>query len=136
MRVSDVLKANGQKLATCVPEDSISSICVRMSELNIGALPVCDSRGTLVGIISERDVVRAVAQDGARLADRHVLDLMTLEVVICKHDQTMLEAEKLMQKNGVRHIPVMDGANPIGMLSIRDIFMWRWQWRKALLKIV
>jgi len=136
MRVSDVLKANRQNLATCIPEESIVSICTRMSARNIGAFPVCDAGGTLVGIISERDVVRAVAKDGARVADRHVRDLMTREVVTCAHDQTMLEAEKLMQKHRVRHIPVMEGAKLIGMLSIRDIFMWRWQWRKALLRIV
>ncbi len=91
------------------------------------ALPVCDAHGTLVGIISERDVVRAFAKDGARLADRHVRDLMTREVVTCAHDQTMLEAEKLMHKHRVRHIPVMDGAKLVGMLSIRDIMVWRWQ---------
>ena len=77
MRVSDVLKSNRQTLATCIPEESIVSICTRLSALNIGAFPVCDAHGTLVGIISERDVVRAFAKDGARLADRHVRDLMT-----------------------------------------------------------
>ena len=83
------------------------SICTRLSALNIGAFPVCDAHGTLVGIISERDVVRAFAKDGARLADRHVRDLMIREVVTCAHDQTMLEAEKLMHKHRVRHMPVI-----------------------------
>ena len=81
------------------------SICTLLSSLNIGALPVCDAHGTLVGIISERDVVRPFAKDGARLADLHVRDLMTREVVTCANDQTMLEAEKLMHKHRVRHIP-------------------------------
>ena len=72
MRVSDALKSNRQTLATCIPEESIVSICTRLSALNIGAFPVCDANGALVGIISERDVVRAFAKDGARLADRHV----------------------------------------------------------------
>src|ERR1700689_4173980 len=76
MRVADVLKSNRQSLATCIPEESITSICTRLSALNIGAFPVCDAHGTLVGIISERDVVRAFARDGARLADLHVRDLM------------------------------------------------------------
>jgi CBS domain-containing protein len=122
MRVSDVLKANKQAVATCLPEESIVSICTRLSALNIGALPVCDARGALVGIISERDVVRAFAKDGARLVDRHVRDLMTREVATCPHDQTMLEAEKLMQRHRVRHIPVVDGAKLVGMLSMRDMF--------------
>ena len=127
MRVSDVLKSNRQTLATCIPEESIVSISTRLSALNIGAFPVCDARGTLVGIISERDVVRAFAKDGARLADRHVRDLMTSDVVTCTQDTTMVEAEKLMHKHRVRHLPVMDGAKLIGMLSIRDIMVWRWQ---------
>ena len=127
MRVSDVLKSNQQTLATCIPEESIVSICTRLSALNIGAFPVCDAHGTLVGIISERDVVRAFAKDGARLADKHVRDLMTGEVVTCAHDETMLEAEKLMHKHRIRHLPVVDGAKLVGMVSIRDVMVWRWQ---------
>jgi CBS domain-containing protein len=127
MRVSDVLKSNRQTLATCIPEESIVSISTRLSALNIGAFPVCDARGALVGIISERDVVRAFAKDGARLADRHVRDLMTSDVVTCTQDATMVEAEKLMHKHRVRHVPVLDGAKLVGMLSIRDIMVWRWQ---------
>ena len=127
MRVSDVLKANRQTLATCIPEESIVSICTRLSALNIGAFPVCDVHGTLVGIISERDVVRAFAKDGARLADRHVRDLMTQEVVTCTQETTMLEAETLMHKHRIRHMPVADRARLIGMLSIRDVMVWRWQ---------
>ncbi len=111
MRVADVLKSNRQSLATCIPEESITSICTRLSVLNIGAFPVCDAHGTLVGIISERDVVRAFAKDGPRLADLHVRDLMTREVTTCTQETTMIEAEKLMNKHRVRHLPVMDRAN-------------------------
>ena len=127
MRVSDVLKSNRQTLATSFPEESIVSICTRLSSLNIGAFPVCDAHGALVGIISERDVVRAFAKDQARLAERRVRDLMTREVVTCAHEATMLEAEKLMHGQRIRHMPVMDGAKLVGMLSIRDIMVWRWQ---------
>ena len=109
MRVADVLKSNRQSLATCIPEELITSICTRLSALNIGAFPVCDAHGALVGIISERDVVRAFAKDGARLADMHVRDLMTREVTTCTQDTTMVEAEKLMNKHRIRHLPVMDG---------------------------
>jgi CBS domain-containing protein len=125
MRVADVLKSNRQSLATCIPEESITSICTRLSALNVGAFPVCDAHGVLVGIISERDVVRAFAKDGARLADMHVRDLMTREVTTCAQETTMVEAEKLMNKHRVRHLPVMDGAKLAGMLSIRDVMVWR-----------
>ena len=127
MRVADVLKSNRQSLATCIPEESITSICTRLSALNIGAFPVCDAHGVLVGIISERDIVRAFARDGARLADMHVRDLMTREVTTCTQDTTMVEAEKIMNRHRVRHLPVTDRAKLIGMLSIRDVMVWRQQ---------
>ena len=125
MRVSDVLQSNRQTLQTCIPEESIASICTRLSALNIGAFPVCDAHEALVGIISERDVVRAFAKDGARLADMHVHDLMTREVTTCGLETPMVEAERLMNKVRVRHLPVMDGAKLVGMLSIRDVMVWR-----------
>src|SRR5271154_7015140 len=109
MRVSDVLQSNRQTLQTCIAEESIASICPRLSALNIGAFPVCDAHGILVGIISERDVVRAFAKDGARLADMHVRDLMTREVTTCAQETPMVEAEKLMNKHRIRHLPVMEG---------------------------
>lgn len=127
MRVADVLKSNRQTLQTCIPEESIASICTRLSALNIGAFPVCDATGALVGIISERDVVRAFAKDGARLADRHVRDLMTREIVSCGQETPMVEAEKLMNRHRVRHLPVLDGQKLAGMLSIRDVMVWRQQ---------
>jgi CBS domain-containing protein len=127
MRVADVLTSNRQSLATCIPEESIISICTRLSALNIGAFPVCDAQGVLVGIISERDVVRAFAKDGARLADLHVRDLMTRDVTTCPRETTMVEAERLMHKHRIRHLPVMDGLKLVGMLSIRDVMVWRWQ---------
>jgi CBS domain-containing protein len=127
MRVANVLTSNRQSLATCIPEESITSICSRLSALNIGAFPVCDADGALIGIISERDVVRAFAKDGARLVDLHVRDLMTRDVVTCPKEMTMVEAERLMHKHRIRHLPVMDGAKLVGMLSIRDVMVWRWQ---------
>lgn len=127
MRVSDVLRSNQQTLATCIPEELIVSICTRLSTLNIGAFPVCDAHGTLVGIISERDVVRAFARDGSRLAEKHVGDLMTPDVVTCDADAVMLEAEKRMNKHRIRHMPVMEGVKVVGMLSIRDVMVWRSQ---------
>ena len=127
MRVSDVLKSNRQVLATCIPDESIASICTRLSALNIGAFPVCDAHGALVGIISERDVVRAFAKDGARLADMHVRDLMTRDVTTCTQETSMVEAEKLMNKRRVRHLPITEGGKLVGMLSIRDVMVWRQQ---------
>ena len=125
MRASDALQSNRQILATCIPEESILAFAARLNSLHIGAMPVVDAHGALAGILSERDIVRAFARDGARLVERRVRDLMVREVVTCRPDASMSEAEKLMAQHHIRHLPVVDGAKVVGMLSIRDVMAWR-----------
>lgn len=125
MKASDALQRNRQVLATCIPEESIIAFATRLSSLHIGAMPVVDAQGALVGILSERDIVRAFARDGARLVERRVRNLMVRDVVTCGPDASMSEAEKLMAQHHIRHLPVVDGAKVIGMLSIRDVMAWR-----------
>ncbi len=125
MKVSDALRSNRQIVATCIPEESIITFATRLNSLNIGAMPVADAKGGLVGVISERDIVRAFARDGARLVERRVRDLMARGVVTCSPETSMSEAEKLMDKHRIRHLPVVDGAAIVGMLSMRDVTAWR-----------
>jgi CBS domain-containing protein len=126
MKVSAVLRANNQQLARCASEESISSIAKRLADLNIGALPVCGLQMRLIGIISERDLVRGLALHGVKLAEKRVRDLMTTQVATCLPESTMEEAEKLMHAARVRHLPVVEADNKIvGMLSMRDVFVWR-----------
>jgi CBS domain-containing protein len=127
MKVVSFLKSNTQKLATCSSEEKIETVAQRLSSLNIGALPVCGVNNALVGVISERDVVRGLAKDGCKLADRRVRDLMTREVVACGPTTTMAEAEKMMYQKRVRHLPVVEGGSVVGLLSIRDVMAWRIQ---------
>lgn len=128
MRVSDVLAGNRQSLATSIPEELIASICNRLSGLNIGAFPVLDAHdGRLVGVISERDVVRGFARDGSRLAEKRVKDLMTPDPIACDLGSTMVEAEKQMNKHRIRHMPIVDHGKVVGMLSLRDVMVWRSQ---------
>jgi len=122
--VSQLLKVKGNQIFSVAPHDSVLRAIEIMATRYVGALLVM-SEGTLLGIISERDVVRAFAKDGARLADMHVRDLMTVEVKTCGLETPMVEAEKLMNKLRVRHLPVMDGGKLVGMLSIRDVMVWR-----------
>ena len=125
MKVSEALQSSRQSVATCIPEELIVTFATRLSSLHIGAMPVADAKGALVGVISERDVVRAFARDGARLVERRVRDLMTREVVTCGPETGMSEAEKLMDKHRIRHLPVVDGGKIVGMLSMRDVMAWR-----------
>ena len=125
MRVSDALRLNRQVLATCIPEELIFAFATRLDSLKIGAMPVVDAHGTLVGVISERDVVRAFAKEGARLVERRVRDFMSRDVVTCGPETSMSDAEKLMNKHRIRHLPVVEGGRVVGMISLRDVMVWR-----------
>ena len=127
MKVIDVLQLNNHVLATCTAEEPILTISERLSALNIGAMPVCGAGAALIGVISERDVVRGFARNGARLTERYVRDLMTREVVTCSPDDSMADAESRMNKHRIRHLPVVERGKLVGMLSIRDVTAWRLQ---------
>ena len=127
MKVIEVLKSNKQVLATCAPEEPVLTVSERLTALNIGAMPVCGTSGLLIGVISERDVVRAFARCGARLTERYVRDLMTREVITCGPDDGMADAENRMNQHHIRHLPVVDRGKLVGMLSIRDVTAWRLQ---------
>lgn len=125
MKVSDVLHATRQVLASCIPEESVVTFATRLDTLKIGAMPVVGARGELVGVISERDIVRVFARDGARFVERRVRDLMVREVVTCTPETSLGDAEKLMDKHRIRHLPVVEGGKIVGMLSMRDVMAWR-----------
>ncbi len=136
MKVVSFLQADQQKLSTCAAEESIEAVTKRLSALNIGALPVCGANNALIGVISERDVVRGMAKDGCKLSERRVRDLMTRDVVVCDQTTTMAEAERLMFQKRVRHLPVVDGGKVVGLLSIRDVMAWRIQESKNELNVL
>ncbi len=125
MKISDYLARNGRGLLICAPEESIENVARLLSTHNIGALPVCRLDRRLIGILSERDIVRGFAREGARLGALHVRELMTSEVITCAPDDDMAAAEKLMNTHGIRHLPVVIGDLVAGMLSIRDTLACR-----------
>jgi CBS domain-containing protein len=125
MEVGAFLKSSNQNLAICGADETIGVIAARLASKNIGALPVCGAHNALIGVISERDIVRAFAENSATLRDRRVRDLMTSTVASCDPKTSMNEAEKIMNDARVRHLPVVEGGETVGMLSIRDIMVWR-----------
>ena len=125
MQVGAFLKSCNQRLAVCRAEETIGAIAARLSSLNIGAMPVSDDKHALIGVISERDIVRAFAQDATMLRERLVRELMTSKVVFCDPKTTMIDAEKMMNEARVRHLPVVEDGKAVGMLSIRDLMVWR-----------
>ena len=128
MEVGAFLKSGNQNLAICGADETIGVIAARLASKNIGALPVCGANHALIGVISERDIVRAFAENAtntATLRDRRVRDLMTSTVASCDPKTSMNEAEKIMNEARVRHLPVVENGQTVGMLSIRDLMVWR-----------
>ncbi|QQR99985.1 MAG: CBS domain-containing protein [Austwickia sp.] len=125
MRISDVLKGKGDSsVATIRPDDDVSALLALLASRGIGAVVVSDDGATIAGIVSERDIVR-------RLADRPdslhaaVRDIMTVEVITCTPETTVEELSGEMTQRRIRHIPVVRGGQMIGLVSIGDVVKHR-----------
>jgi CBS domain-containing protein len=103
-----------------------------MDEKNVGALPVVEN-GKLVGIVSERDYTRKVILKGRSSKDTPVSDIMTKEVLTVNPSNSFTECMEIMTNRRVRHLPVLDGANLVGILSIGDVLHWLISAQKAAL---
>ena len=94
-----------------------------MGEKNVGALPVVDN-GTLVGIVSERDYTRKVILKGRSSKETPVSDIMTAQLLTVTPSDDVIECMRIMTEKRVRHLPVLEGTNLVGILSIGDVVNW------------
>ena len=94
-----------------------------MDEKNVGALPVVDNK-TLIGVVSERDYTRKVIVKGRSSKDTPVSDIMTKELLTVNPSQSIAECMRIMTEKRVRHLPVLEGTNLVGILSIGDVVNW------------
>jgi CBS domain-containing protein len=94
-----------------------------MGEKNVGALPVVDN-GTLVGIVSERDYTRKVILKGRSSKETPVSDIMTAQLLTVTPSDNVIECMRIMTEKRVRHLPVLEGTNLVGILSIGDTVKW------------
>lgn len=120
MNVREILDAKGAKLVTVRPEDTAEAAAMLIASNNIGALPVRDAEGDLVGVLSERDIVRGFAERGGKVLEMRVSDLMTADVATCTPDDTVKSALETMKRRHIRHLPVLDDGL-VAMLSARDL---------------
>lgn len=118
----DIAQLMSVPALTCHPHESLNDAAQLMWEHDCGALPVVDHDGSLVGMITDRDVCMAAYTQGLRLDDIPVSSAMANQVFSCTADQSLTDAEHLMSEKQVRRVPIIDGHNrPVGLLSLNDV---------------
>jgi len=119
--VADILKSKSDNTVHAIaPGDSVLDALQRMADKRIGALLVMEGE-TIVGIVTERDYARKIALLGRTSAATLVRDVMTADVMYVRPTQTSQECMALMTENRLRHLPVVDGARLVGLISIGDL---------------
>ena len=124
MRIADVLRSKGASVATITPETSVAGLLTELNVHNIGAMVVVSPDG-LVGIVSERDVVRALQKQGSDLLTQPVSEIMSTLVATCAPADTVDSLSALMTTNRVRHVPVVENGRLCGIVSIGDVVKTR-----------
>ena len=117
-RVRDVMTRNP---VTVYPDETVWDAVVRMDKLGIGALPVVDRDGRLVGIFTERDLLRRVVAKRRDPEKTLIREVMTPNPVYATPDDTVEEAKRLMAKVKARHLPIVENGRLVGIVSIKDI---------------
>ncbi|MBT7955972.1 MAG: CBS domain-containing protein [Rhodospirillaceae bacterium] len=121
MIVSQILKEKGHDVFTVTKEISVKEVSDLLAEKRIGAVVVTDQADAVEGIISERDVVRGLAQHGSGILDKTVADLMTKNVITHSLDDNIDDLMQEMSKSRIRHLPILDDGKLVGVISIGDV---------------
>ncbi len=118
--VRQILQSKGHDIWSIGPELSVYDAIEMMAREEVGALVVLDGE-TLVGVLSERDYARKVVLQGRSSRDTKIKDIMTTRVVFARPDQSVQDCMAMMTDKRIRHLPVMDGDELLGVISIGDL---------------
>jgi CBS domain-containing protein len=125
MFVRQILAGKGGDITSIGPSARIADVAALMSEKKIGAVVVLEADDRIVGIVSERDITRGLAEHGAVLMDLSADRMMTRDVVTCSPDDGIDKLMRKMTTGRFRHLPVVDKAKIVGIVSIGDIVKHR-----------
>jgi len=125
MAVAHILKQKGSAVFTVKPGDTVQSVVDALSAHRIGAVVVVNDKGGIAGIVSERDIVRAMAGKGAAVVSKTAADIMTAKVRTCSPADTEADLMSLMTQHRIRHLPVVASGKLAGMISIGDVVKYR-----------
>ncbi len=121
MKLSRILQRKGGGVATVRPDRPILEVVEELKRRRIGAVVVTDANDHMVGILSERDIVHALAGEGPDLTRLTAADLMTPQVQCCTPDHDVNYVMRQMTDGGFRHVPVLEGEQLTGIISIGDV---------------
>jgi CBS domain-containing protein len=121
MKISTILLRKGANVISLRPEDTVQTASAILTTNKIGALPVRNSAEELVGILSERDIVKGMHQMGAACINCLVQDLMSTKVTTCTEDEDVQSVQQKMHDGRFRHIPVIKEGKLIGVISQGDV---------------
>jgi CBS domain-containing protein len=121
--VAAILERKGRTVWSVTPQTTVFEAIAFMAEKNIGALPVLE-QGRLAGILSERDYTRKVALKGRSSRETLVKEILSGQVMTARMDTTVEECMHLMTEHHVRHLPVLEADQVVGMVSIGDLVYW------------
>jgi CBS domain-containing protein len=125
MVVEHILSGKGRTVVTVEPERTLGEVARLLSEKRIGAVVVSDADHAVLGIISERDIVKAIARQGAAALDDPVRPHMTAKVITCTGRSALSELMSLMTEGKFRHVPIVENGRLSGIVSIGDIVKHR-----------
>ncbi|HZW32404.1 MAG TPA: CBS domain-containing protein [Isosphaeraceae bacterium] len=121
MLVRDVLESKGRRILTIDCEATVSEAIAKLVQNNIGSLPVVDENGHLIGIFSERDVLRLIHNRGEGFGRLRVCDVMTRDPVTCHLDDDVDEVMGKMSERRIAKVPVTAGQELVGIVSVGDV---------------
>lgn len=124
MLISQILKRKGDLVFTTGPSETIAATAALLNTRGVGALVVLDA-GQIVGIVSERDIVRTVAEGGAKALEAPVATCMTRDVQFAEPGETVDSLLGRMTDRRIRHLPVCQGDRLVGLVSIGDLVKWK-----------
>jgi CBS domain-containing protein len=120
MKISDILRYKGSDVITTAPDAPVTQVLAKLAEHNVGALVVVRGED-VIGIVSERDIVRRLNEAGAELLDHTVDTIMTVSVLTTQPDASVDSVAQTMTEERIRHLPVVDNGRLAGVISVGDV---------------
>ena len=137
MQVSDILKSKGDRVVAVEPGVTVPDVAATLRRERIGAVLVRDRDGALLGIVSERDIVRSIAEEGPESLNKSAADLMSRSLVTCGPENSTADLIEKMLAEQIRHLPVYDDGELVGIISISDVVksaLSELKWREKVLQ--